>query len=133
MILPASRAESRKIRIRESRFPRHLWWGIIKTLVPEQSIRNKGIATNRTMNPQEQTQSILPFRYRRLFFLCGTARQREIVVMRARDGFTAVEIAHRIGRTPKQANKIIHRVKNSVQFFFQERNSFVHYRESCLP
>jgi hypothetical protein len=37
--------------------------------------------------------------------------------MQARDGFTAVEIAHRIGRNLKRVNEIIHRVKNSVQYF----------------
>jgi uncharacterized membrane protein YdjX (TVP38/TMEM64 family) len=37
--------------------------------------------------------------------------------MQARDGFTGVEIAHRIGRNLKRVNEIIHRVKNSVQFF----------------
>ena len=37
--------------------------------------------------------------------------------MQARDGFTGVEIAHRIGRNLKRVNEIIHRVKNSVRFF----------------
>lgn len=53
--------------------------------------------------------------------------------MQARDGFTGVEIAHRIGRNLKRVNEIIHRVKNSVQFFSRKETVLCTAVNSVFP
>ena len=69
------------------------------------------------LETQEQAQSILQFLRRRI-----SATQLEVFLLQTQQGLTAVEIATRINRTPKQVHKIIHRVRSNVQNYFPKKN-----------
>ena len=69
------------------------------------------------LETQEQAQSILQLLRRRI-----PATQLEVFLLQTQQGLTAIEIATRINRTPKQVHKIIHRVKTNVQNHFPGKN-----------